>query len=159
MQRATKIIDKSVSALMAFSLIFMFVLIFLNVVLRFVFSTGVSMAEELARFAFLWTTFLGAWLAVRECQHIGITGLRGMLPERFHLALDVAVNGIKVVVLGVVIVGAWEVLLSNLGGRAPVSGAPVAIGFTAVVVGVAFLLATFLYRVCVAFSELGSADE
>ena len=144
---------------MAFSLLFMFVLIFLNVVLRFVFSTGVSMAEELARFAFLWTTFLGAWLAVRESQHIGITGLRGMLPERFHLGLDVAVNGIKVAVLGVVIVGAWEVLLSNLGGRAPVSGAPVAIGFTAVVVGVAFLLATFLYRICVAFTKLGSADE
>ena len=117
------------------------------------------MAEELARFAFLWTTFLGAWLAVRESQHIGITGLRGMLPERYHLALDVAVNGIKVVVLGVVIVGAWEVLLSNLGGRAPVSGAPVAIGFAAVVVGVAFLLSTFLYRICVAFIRPGSADE
>ncbi len=155
LDRIAAIIDKYVSVALALALLFMFVLIFLNVVLRFVFSTGVSMAEELARFAFLWTTFLGAWLAIRENQHIGITGLRGMIDERFHWIVALVINGIKVAVLAIVIVGAWRVLMSNLGGRAPVSGAPVAIGFAAVVVGVAFLLTTFVYRFCTLVTKWG----
>lgn len=159
MQRTIEKINTLVSFLLAFSLMFMFVLIFLNVVLRFVFSTGVAMAEELARFAFLWTTFLGAWLAVGENQHIGITGLRGMISERYHWNLDLLDSGIKVVVLAVVIFGAWEILLANLGGRAPVSGAPVAIGFIAVVVGMAFLLTTFLYRFYLSITKRWGAGE
>lgn len=131
----------------------MFIMIFLNVILRFVFSSGVPVAEELARFAFLWTTFLGAYLAVREDQHIGITGLQGMLNARYIWIIKLVIYAIKVVILSVVIVGAWNVLTSNLGGRAPVSGAPVAIGFSSVVVGVAALLTAFIYRLYAVIAE------
>ncbi len=146
MERAGMVFDKYVSILLSAALLFMFALIFLNVVLRFVFSTGVPAAEELSRFAFLWTTFLGAFLAVRDGQHIGITGLRGMVADRFQWIVQLAINCIKVVILAVVLVGAWEVFIANLGGRAPVSGTPVAFGFASIVVGVAVLLSVFLYR-------------
>lgn len=146
LERIGSMLDRYVSMALAAALLFMFILIFLNVVLRFAFSTGISMAEELARFAFLWTTFLGAYLAVREKQHIGIVGVKGMVKEKFHWIIDLAINGIKVVFLSIVLVGAWDVLMANLGGRAPVSGAPIAIGFASVVAGTAVLLTTFIYR-------------
>ena len=159
MERLGSIFDRYVSTVLALALLFMFIMIFLNVVLRFIFSSGVPVAEELARFAFLWTTFLGAYLAVREDQHIGITGLRGMVNEKYHWIFKLVTNAIKVVILAVVIVGAWDILMSNLGGRAPVSGVPVAIGFTSVVVGAAVLFATFTYRLYAVIKEHTGGDD
>ena len=160
MERGGSFVDRYISTALALALLFMFIMILLNVVLRFVFSSGVPVAEELARFAFLWTTFLGAYLAVREDQHIGITGLQGMVNARHHWIIKLVINAIKVAILSAVIVGAWNVLMSNLGGRAPVSGAPVAIGFASVVVGVAALLTAFIYRLyAVTAGRIGSRDQ
>ena len=37
-----------------------------NVVLRHVFDSGINISEELSRFLFIWLTFLGAIVAMRE---------------------------------------------------------------------------------------------
>ena len=66
--------NRVMSTVAVAALVFMFCLIFGNVVLRFGFSTGISFAEELARYAFLWCTFIGAVLALGQNAHIGITG-------------------------------------------------------------------------------------
>ncbi|NDY93052.1 TRAP transporter small permease, partial [Ideonella livida] len=38
----------------------MVVLVFGNVVLRYAFNSGITVSEELSRWAFVWLTFLGA---------------------------------------------------------------------------------------------------
>ena len=146
MKKLADLIDRYISWALVIALLFMFMLIFLNVVLRFVFSTGVSIAEELARFAFVWTTFLGAYLAVRENRHIGISGLVGYVSKQHMWILNLVINAIETLILAVVLVGAWEIFLANMGGRAPVSGAPVAIAFSAVVVGAGAMLIIFAVR-------------
>ena len=125
------------------ALIVMFCLIFGNVVLRFVFSTGLSFAEELARYAFLWCTFIGAVLALGQNAHIGITGVRGRLPRRFHPVFDAVVILINLVVSVIVLIGSIDILFANVGGRAPVSGAPVTIAFAALVAGALAILIVF----------------
>ena len=112
MEQIGKRIDKYISVGLVLSLLFMFVLIFLNVVLRFVFSSGVTFAEELARFAFLWTTFLGAYLAARENQLIGISGLQSIVSRRRRWILNLTIDALCVIVLVVVLAGAWDILLS-----------------------------------------------
>ena len=44
----------------------MVVLVFGNVVLRYVFNSGITMSEELSRWLMVWLTFLGAIVALRE---------------------------------------------------------------------------------------------
>ncbi|MBU0892182.1 MAG: TRAP transporter small permease subunit, partial [Gammaproteobacteria bacterium] len=44
----------------------MVVLVFGNVVLRYVFNTGITISEELSRWLFVWLTFMGAVVALRE---------------------------------------------------------------------------------------------
>ena len=120
--------NRIMSTVAVSALVFMFCLIFGNVVLRFGFSTGISFAEELARYAFLWCTFIGAVLALGQNAHIGITGIRPRLPRRALWAFD------AVVIL---------ILVANMGGQAPVSGAPVTIAFAALVTGVLAILLVF----------------
>ena len=57
--------------LMAASLAVMVLLVFGNVVLRYVFNSSIAMSEELSRWLFVWMTFLGAVIAMREGSHLG----------------------------------------------------------------------------------------
>ena len=49
----------------------MVVLVFGNVVLRYGFNSGITVSEELSRWLFVWLTFLGAIVALREHGHLG----------------------------------------------------------------------------------------
>jgi TRAP-type transport system small permease protein len=58
----------------------MVVMVFGNVVLRYGFNSGIMSSEELSRFLFIWITFLGAIIAMRENAHLGLDTLVRVLP-------------------------------------------------------------------------------
>src|ERR1043165_5921253 len=49
----------------------MVVLVFGNVVLRYAFNSGIAVSEEISRWLFVWLTFLGAIVALKEHGHLG----------------------------------------------------------------------------------------
>ncbi len=68
------------SKVIAVLLALMVVLVFSNVVLRYGFNSGITVSEELSRWMFVWLTFLGAVVAVREHGHLGTDFLLARLP-------------------------------------------------------------------------------
>ena len=66
--------------LIALCLAVMVVLVFGNVVLRYAFNLGITVSEELSRWLFVWMTFLGAIIAMREHGHLGVDMLVSRLP-------------------------------------------------------------------------------
>ena len=50
----------------------MVVMVFGNVVLRYGFNDSIIYSEELSRFFFIWITFLGAIVTMRENAHLGL---------------------------------------------------------------------------------------
>ena len=62
----------------------MVVLVFGNVVLRYAFNSGLTMSEEVSRWLFVWLTFMGAVVALREHSHLGVDALVLRLPQRRH---------------------------------------------------------------------------
>jgi TRAP-type C4-dicarboxylate transport system permease small subunit len=57
-------------------------LMFVQVVLRFAFSRHSAWAEEVARYSFVWTVYLGTIVAVFNGTHIRVTFLTQKLGER-----------------------------------------------------------------------------
>ena len=57
----------------------MVVMVFGNVVLRYGFNSGITFSEELSRWAFVWMTFLGAIVALKDNGHLGTDMLVGRL--------------------------------------------------------------------------------
>ncbi len=53
----------------------MVVMVFGNVVLRYGFNSGIISSEELSRYLFIWITFLGAIVTMRENAHLGLDSL------------------------------------------------------------------------------------
>src|SRR5688500_13532205 len=66
--------------LMVVCLALMVVMVFGNVVLRYVFNSGLTVSEELSRWLFVWMTFLGAVVAMRKHAHLGTDMLVARLP-------------------------------------------------------------------------------
>ncbi len=58
----------------------MFVLVFINVMLRIFFNTGIDFAEEVPRFAFIWMTFVGAIIGMHKHTHLGVDMVVAALP-------------------------------------------------------------------------------
>ena len=72
MEAALGRLFKAVEAVLATLLLAMVLMVFGNVVLRYVFNSGIVVSEELSRFCFVWLTFIGAIVAVRDDAHLGM---------------------------------------------------------------------------------------
>jgi len=68
------------AAVMVVFLALMVVMVFGNVVLRYGFNSGITMSEELSRWLFVWMTFLGALIALRNHAHLGTDTVVSRLP-------------------------------------------------------------------------------
>ena len=68
----------------------MVVIVFANVVMRYVVGTSVIWSEEVARHLMIWMTFVGSGLALRTGAQLGIDTLQNALPARGARVLRVA---------------------------------------------------------------------
>ena len=53
----------------------MVIMVFGNVVLRYGFNSGIDVSDEMARYSFIWLTYIGAMVAMREKGHLGVDTL------------------------------------------------------------------------------------
>lgn len=74
-------IFRTLEMLLAALLLAMVLMVFGNVVLRYAFNSGITVSEELSRYCFVWLTFLGAIVAMRENAHLGMSNVVERLPR------------------------------------------------------------------------------
>ncbi len=82
---------KLIEGLIALALFVMVVLVFGNVVMRYAFNSGFTVSEELSRWLFVWLTFLGAVVALRDNAHLGtdmMVGKLGPMGKRICMGLS-----------------------------------------------------------------------
>jgi TRAP-type C4-dicarboxylate transport system permease small subunit len=70
------------------------ILVFVQVIMRYVFGNALSWTEELAGFAMVWAVYMGAALAVRERFHIRIMAGVVALPRAIALPIVVLADAI-----------------------------------------------------------------
>ncbi len=116
----------------ALALAGMVLLVFGNVVLRYGFNSGITVSEEVSRWLFIWGTFLGAVLAMREHAHLGMDLVVARLPAWGRKACLVASQAIMLAILGLLFKGGWEQAKINWEVTAPTTGAPMAIVYAAI---------------------------
>ena len=108
--------------LIALFLAIMVVLVFGNVVLRYAFNSGITVSEEVSRWLFVWLTFLGAIVAMREHGHLGVDSLVRMLPTWGKKACLVLSQLLMLYATWLLLQGSWEQTIINWDVAAPASG-------------------------------------
>jgi len=138
-------------AAIAVCLAAMVVLVFSNVVLRYVFNSGIAVSEELSRWLLVWLTFLGAIVALHQHAHLGVDTLVRALPARGRLVCFVISYLLMLYADWLLTLGSWKQAALTFGDTAPASGISVGLFFysSGLVFGVsaAVILAHDLFRV------------
>ncbi|RZS56963.1 TRAP transporter small permease [Sphaerotilus mobilis] len=144
-------IDKLISAycrligyLIAAAMAVMVVLVFGNVVMRYGFNSGFTISEELSRWLFVWLTFLGAVIALRENAHLGTDMLVGKLgPTGKRLCMGLSLV-LMLYILWLLFAGSLEQFKINVESQSPVMEASMgwfyASGMTFAVLGAPILI-------------------
>jgi TRAP-type C4-dicarboxylate transport system permease small subunit len=146
MQKAVDWFFKLLEFLVVVALVAMVIMVFGNVVLRYGFNSGILISEEMSRYCFIWLTYIGAMIAMREREHLGVDTLVKHLPragKKFCLLLSEA---LMLLVNALFFVGTWKMHELQVTNVSPVVGISMiwvyGIGYVVAVVMAIFNLAT-----------------
>lgn len=106
--------------LIAAALALMVVLVFGNVFMRYAFNSGFTISEELSRWLFVWVTFLGAVIALRDNAHLGTDMLVGRLGPNGKRLLMGASLVLMLLCLWLIFKGTYDQFLVNKDSESPV---------------------------------------
>lgn len=117
-------LSRFVETLMALCLAVMALAVFVNVVLRYGFGTGISASEELSRLLFVWMVFIGAAAAYPRGEHMTFTALLVALRDRPAVlsAMTVLIRLLVIAACLALAVGAWQQVVVGLGSHSVVLG-------------------------------------
>lgn len=144
-----KVIRKCIEWTLIVFLGAMVVLVFGNVVLRYGFNSGIIFSEEASRFLFMWITLLAAMLALQEGAHLGMTSIVASLPVRGQRIVRFISDSVILVCCLLLTDGTWKQVSLAMTDRAPVTGIPLGIIFSGVLIcscGMIVILLRSLWR-------------
>lgn len=121
----TRIVDlffRSLKFFIVACLALMVVLVFGNVVLRYAFNSGITVSEELSRWLFVWLTFIGAIIALRDHKHLGVDSLVSRLSPTGKKLCFIASNLLMLYCVWLFGQGSWQQTIINIGNQAPATG-------------------------------------
>lgn len=117
-------LTRVVENLMALCLAVMALAVFVNVVLRYGFGTGISASEELSRLLFVWMVFIGAAAAYPKGEHMTFTALLVALRHKpvVLAVMTVLIRSLVIAACVALAVGAWQQVIVGLGSHSVVMG-------------------------------------
>jgi TRAP-type C4-dicarboxylate transport system permease small subunit len=84
-------------------------IVFANVIMRYLFSAPLFWSDEIARYTFIWFCFLGALIALKRKKHYAIDYFVGLLPRSFGVALAFLADLIVIAILVILVKYGYEV--------------------------------------------------
>src|SRR4051794_27936455 len=125
-QKAIDTVCRWFGHLMVACLGLMVLMVFGNVMLRYGFNSGITVSEELSRWLFVWMTFLGAIVAIRNHAHLGTDTLVARLPRAGKKVCFVAAHLLMLYMCWLMAKGGWQQALINYGTTSAVMEASMA---------------------------------
>ncbi len=131
MKKLTGWYFKALELVMVICLAAMCLMVFGNVILRHFFNSGINIAEELSRFMFIWLTFLGAIVAMREGGHLGVDMLVRHLSGRSRFVAVLMGQFVILACCGVLLWGLIRQHALNVANTGLVTGISMSVVYSA----------------------------
>lgn len=90
------------------------VIVFLQVIARYVFNNSLPWSEELARILFTQMIFLAAPLAVTEKRHVSVDIVTQLLSQKMKRYLSVAINAVSFIFFCFLAVSGYQFAFANM---------------------------------------------
>lgn len=125
MQALQHVIDgffRLLELLIVVLMVAMVVMVFGNVVLRYGFNSGINISDEMARYCFVWLTYIGAMVAMREGGHLGVDTLVKRLPAGGKKTALFISEALMLLCNGLFFLGTWKMHELQVTNVSPVVG-------------------------------------
>jgi TRAP-type C4-dicarboxylate transport system permease small subunit len=99
-------------------------LVFVQIVFRYVFNVPLGWSEEMARFSFVWVSFLGASALMQVREHINVTVFLDRFPPRLQAACVLAASACALVCIYFFLVGGIALTVNEWRQLAPATELP-----------------------------------
>jgi len=130
MGKLAKCYDKFEEYLLVGSLVLNVIIVFAQVIMRSVFNYSLSWSEELSRYIFIWQTWLGASIALRDNEHIKVELLFNFFKsERAKNIIKIIASIIWFVFCVFLVLNGFELLQSMARRKALSSGMRIPLTF------------------------------
>lgn len=153
---------RAVEGLLVVLLVGMVAMVFGNVMLRWFFDAGIQFSEEMSRFFFVWLTFVGAVVVMREKAHLGVDALVRVLGQRGQFVCMVASDLLVLACCALFFWGTWKQAPLNYTNLAPVTGINMlwvfGVGFFSSI-GIGLMVLARLVRALTGHLRPGELDE
>ena len=145
LEAAIALLSKGILVVMTLVL---FGAIFMNVVLRYAFSSGVAGAYELPAILFPWLVICGAVLAAQRGQHIAVDLILRVDHSGLRRAVRALIDLLIAVMALVVVQAGWVMMVSSWSSHLAETGISEGWGYMALVYGYAAIGLTALIGLC-----------
>lgn len=113
MKRLLNWLDKAIDGFMVLMLLGIVVTVSLQVLFRFVLNISAPWTEETARFMFIYLTYIGSALMIKEKAHIAIEVLVERLPRSIQGVVAVLIQLAIIFLLAILVQGSWIMVTSS----------------------------------------------
>jgi TRAP-type transport system small permease protein len=122
MRRAIDWFFKLLEVLVVAAMVAMVIMVFGNVVLRYGFNSGITVSDEMSRYCFIWLTYIGAMIAMREKGHLGVDTLVKHLPVGGKKACLFLSESLMLWCNVLFVIGTWKMHGLQVSNVSPVVG-------------------------------------
>jgi TRAP-type transport system small permease protein len=148
-----------IDLIMAILLAAMIALVFVNVVMRYGFSSGIRQSVELARLWFVWIVMLGAAVVLRRGEHLAVAEFSEALFPRAVPTLRRICWIIVIVAVGMLFVGALNQTMANWKNISQLTGLPSGLFYLAGVVSAIMMAGIAVVRLIDPMNVPNNSDE
>jgi TRAP-type transport system small permease protein len=125
----SRIMDKTLSYVIAALLVAMSGVVFGNVICRYFLDVSLGWYEEISRFLLIWIVFLGAVVALIKGDHLSIDLLSFVLSPRACRMVTVLTDMVMLAALAIMFQGAWDMAIDSLQSGWVASSVPIPYGW------------------------------
>ena len=122
MQILPRYFFKLLEFLVVILMVAMVVMVFGNVFLRYAFNSGITISDEMSRYCFIWLTYIGAMVAMREGGHLGVDTLVKHLPRGGKKVCLFLSESLMLFCNGLFLLGTWKMHDLQVTNVSPVAG-------------------------------------
>ncbi|WP_338946764.1 TRAP transporter small permease [Fusobacterium canifelinum] len=111
--KTVQILDKLEEAILVGMFTLMVIIIFVQVIMRYIFNNSLSWSEELGKFLFVWISWLGISIGAKRKEHIKITMFIDRCSPQLKFMCDILSEFVVLVICAITAYYGVELVISQ----------------------------------------------
>lgn len=110
-----RVFNRTAEGFIGVTLMLVTFLLFVNIILRFFFSSGITWAEEFIRYGIIWITFIGASVCFQRGSHVAVDLLIDFIPKKMKKALSLTIHVLAIIFMVFIIKYGFDLVAFSKG--------------------------------------------